>query len=924
MQQVQESDFDEQVYLIANPDVAEAVAAGRFASGWEHFDVRGRHEGRIFSAPQFVREQGRKVMALKGTVKERERLIAELTRTIAERTEMVRAIQASRTFRAGMVVARAARLPVTAARRVAKLVWWTLTLQLRAQLQRRLGPRLRARQMDPHFSPPKDDFCVAVPFTYPLEQPQTPPRLAVVCHLYYTELLDEFKMYLRRIPFGFDLFVTTDTVEKQAELREGLRGWDHGAVEVRLVPNRGRDIAPKLVACRDVYDRYEFFLHVHSKKSLHADVLSPWRSYLLDTLLGSEEVVRSVFEAFAADPKLGMVAPEHFGPVHGYVGWGWNVRAATEFAGRMGIRFGHLDHVDFPSGSMLWGRSAAIKPLLDLNLDVEDFPPEGEQLDGTLGHVIERLYYFICEKAGYRWIKIVHPGVAQRTHDVLLPADRGELREAIAETQAALLEPRRGAQVVRSARAMLEPGLNQSWRAVHANSELRHLDFATFAEELRKHVAHQDSLIDFDESFYLAAHADVAAEVARGGASCGYVHYCLTGQFENRIYSDRALRRRFGLGPTCPAGALAPVDRAPERNSIVLDHLPDGPKSTLLILFSHLQEEFFFGGYAEFFKDYVPLFERFDRVVLSVQHPTFDKSLAARYCDRIEVIPFREVAAFKYRPTLVVAFNSHLTELAHKMLPSLPERIVYYCQDFEAGFFPLGVDYVIGERAIAQSRNLVVSTELLRKYLQQRGLLEDQNVFVTRPRIEPLPVAPNKTRRLFLYYRPEGFHRRNLPELLKEAVVDFCEKHPGYEIFLVGSVAATYSYKVNGTQVYVLSKLPKNEYVELISSCDVVVSMIYSAHPGIIAFQAAASGIPTVTNTFENRDAALLRRISSNIVPYDPVRDTLMGAIEQALAMPKGQRSFDEALYSGRLGPTIAEFHDTILAGRADEQLLAA
>ena len=135
------------------------------------------------------------------------------------------------------------------------------------------------------------------------------------------------------------------------------------------------------------------------------------------------------------------------------------------------------------------------------------------------------------------------------------------------------------------------------------------------------------------------------------------------------------------------------------------------------------------------------------------------------------------------------------------------------------------------------------------------------------------------------------------------AVQDYCEKHSGYEIYMVGSVDTRYSYKISGTPVYVISKLPKKDYIELISSSDVVISMIYSAHPGVIAFQAAASGIPPVTNTFENRDAFLLKQISENILPYDPVRENLLEVIEEALKMPKGKKSFNEDVF----GPKAAK-----------------
>jgi SAM-dependent methyltransferase len=43
---VTEDNFNEAEYLIANPDVASAVAVGTFPSGWVHFDLCGRYEGR--------------------------------------------------------------------------------------------------------------------------------------------------------------------------------------------------------------------------------------------------------------------------------------------------------------------------------------------------------------------------------------------------------------------------------------------------------------------------------------------------------------------------------------------------------------------------------------------------------------------------------------------------------------------------------------------------------------------------------------------------------------------------------------------------------------------------------------------------------------------------------------------------------------
>jgi lipopolysaccharide biosynthesis protein len=177
------------------------------------------------------------------------------------------------------------------------------------------------------------------------------------------------------------------------------------------MPNRGRDIAPKLIGFRDVHDRYEFVLHLHSKRSLHADFLAPWRRYIYETLLGSTAIIRSVFEAFARLPQLGMLAPQHFEPTRRWLDWNGNFEVARALAARMGIALRSDAALDFPSGSMFWARSAALRPVLDLNLSFEDFPRESGQQDHTPAHALERLYFHICERADYVWLKIADPAL---------------------------------------------------------------------------------------------------------------------------------------------------------------------------------------------------------------------------------------------------------------------------------------------------------------------------------------------------------------------------------------------------------------------------------------------------------------------------------------------------------------------------------
>jgi lipopolysaccharide biosynthesis protein len=240
--------------------------------------------------------------------------------------------------------------------------------------------------------------------------------------MFYDEQAASFRTYLSNLPQGADLFISTDTEEKKARIETAFAGFERGAVSVRVTPNRGRDIAPKLVGFRDVYDRYEFVLHLHSKASKHDVNLSIWRFYLMESLVGSPEIVQSCLWSFQHEASLGMIFPQHFDYVRRWIDWGLNFGPSQALAQRLGFDLRMDRALDFPSGSMFWARSAALKPLLDLNLSFEEFPDESGQTDYTLAHAVERLYAMVVERAGYRWMKIAKPDVMVE-HTGVTPID---------------------------------------------------------------------------------------------------------------------------------------------------------------------------------------------------------------------------------------------------------------------------------------------------------------------------------------------------------------------------------------------------------------------------------------------------------------------------------------------------------------------
>ena len=260
------------------------------------------------------------------------------------------------------------------------------------------------------------DFALAVPFAF------TPPArervVAAVVHAFYPDVLEPLLSRLRNVPGRVDLFLSTDTDAKRDEIAAATAGWP-GAVDIRVLPNRGRDIAAKFVGFRDVYDRYDLFIHLHTKRSPHGGApLARWRDYLLDNLIGSPEIAASILHLFD-DAKTGIVFPQHLFEIRGILNWGYDYDFARALMRRTGVGIDKNLVLEFPSGSMFWGRSAAIRPLLDAGLRFEDFPDEEGQVDGTLAHAIERIVLMCAEARGYEWLKVVRPDLYPLRNTVL-------------------------------------------------------------------------------------------------------------------------------------------------------------------------------------------------------------------------------------------------------------------------------------------------------------------------------------------------------------------------------------------------------------------------------------------------------------------------------------------------------------------------
>ena len=220
-----------------------------------------------------------------------------------------------------------------------------------------------------------------------------PGKIAIQAHIFYLDLLEEIAEYFSNMPYKFDALISiidSSAREKVQETFEKIPNVEKCIV--RVVPNRGRDVAPFIIGFGDILPNYNFIAHVHSKKSLYTgSEQKKWRHYLFDALLGDSARIKKIFKAFNDDRKVGLIYPAPAENVP-YAAFTWlsNQKAGYYLLNKIGVPLNTTNYFDFPAGTMFWARSKALRKFFSSNLTIEDFPEERGQNDGTIAHAFER------------------------------------------------------------------------------------------------------------------------------------------------------------------------------------------------------------------------------------------------------------------------------------------------------------------------------------------------------------------------------------------------------------------------------------------------------------------------------------------------------------------------------------------------------
>lgn len=231
-------------------------------------------------------------------------------------------------------------------------------------------------------------------------------RIAVLLHLFYPALWDDFSDQLHRLKASrVRLFVTVGVNGLPERVRQALYDIDESAV-IKTVENRGFDIGAHWQSLDSIdLKAFDLVMLLQSKRSDHIASGAAWRTNLRDALMGSWAVWQANLEAFAKNPRLGLIGSL----LHRGYRDSWQYKAMREVLEALGLptQFDAIRPLyEYVSGTMFIIRAHLLAEMHERTRSKLHFPlyeelSVGHRLDHSLAHAMERAFGIYTRWRGY-------------------------------------------------------------------------------------------------------------------------------------------------------------------------------------------------------------------------------------------------------------------------------------------------------------------------------------------------------------------------------------------------------------------------------------------------------------------------------------------------------------------------------------------
>ncbi len=233
-------------------------------------------------------------------------------------------------------------------------------------------------------------------------------RVLIVIHLFYTDNLEYYFDYIRKIPKEITILFTypDDIMFKKLKMFAGTYSLN---CQYKYKENRGRDLSALLVAAADEIIKYEYVCFLHDKtpkRPIDKEDTSLFVECLWHNMLATNIYIRNILYLLNSHEEIGLLLPpESMSNNFCFVQkntWDDDYELMEQIVSDSGIKC-NLDKDKKPIslGTVFWAKVDAIKKLLDMNWKYSDFTAEPMPLDGTISHALERSFAYFAQDAGY-------------------------------------------------------------------------------------------------------------------------------------------------------------------------------------------------------------------------------------------------------------------------------------------------------------------------------------------------------------------------------------------------------------------------------------------------------------------------------------------------------------------------------------------
>lgn len=235
-------------------------------------------------------------------------------------------------------------------------------------------------------------------------------RIALVIHIHHEDQIENCMKYIKSMPSGTDVLITTNSIEKRDEILLIGERFDGYPIQVYLVSKHGEYIEAMFLEIGLSIKKYDLICYIHDQrcKSVSPGLIGKgFADKCLEGMLRSQEYVENILTTFLVNPRLGLLfpPPSNHSIYFKTLGdeWDGNFDGTVKLLNRLGLKvlIDEKKEPIAPLGSMFWFRVKALSPLFDEKWSDMELLEDLSRGDETLGSVISRTCPYVAQSKGY-------------------------------------------------------------------------------------------------------------------------------------------------------------------------------------------------------------------------------------------------------------------------------------------------------------------------------------------------------------------------------------------------------------------------------------------------------------------------------------------------------------------------------------------